>query len=560
MRPALVRLAALALALAALPAAGADSADHFNVQEPKAPAYRESAPADVFRLPPVAPEGAEAESGGSRRVVLREVRLRGNTVIASAELAALAAPYLGREIGDADLETLRQALTRHYVERGYVNSGAVLGGLADGVQTFDIVEGRLTEMRLRGLERLNEDYVVRRLVRDENAVLNVEELRERFLLLLEDPLFERINARLLPGRSPGEAIFDLAAVRARPYQLTAYANNYRPPSIGSGALGLSGWVRNLSGRGDVFDASWQESADAESGRRYSIGWRYPLTQRGTLLSLQFDRGRSSVVEEPFNALDIKSFMESRDVGLSQILVETLAHKFTLGANYVLRENRTTLLGRPFSFSAGEPDGVIRVRAWRLWQEYGFRSERQALALRYTLTSAHNNLEDPVGLPGITVVQPDHDYRIWLAQVQYAHRVLDNGAQLVLRGSHQGTRADLPSLDRMAIGGVYTVRGYRENQLIRDRGSVASVEFDFPVLRGDGASLNLIPFYDWGRGRNQGESATTISSAGLAARARWQGLAVDLAVARRIARPDALDHQGSNLQDDGVHVQVSYNFF
>lgn len=553
--------ASLAILLMLPSALIADTSDHLNVRPPQAPDYQKSAPGEAFILPTVPSAPHEVARPVARRLVLREVAFRGNTVIVSGDLAAVAAPFLGRELGDADLETLRQALTRHYVERGYVNSGALLGEVRDGILDVDIVEGRLSAIRLTGLERLDEDYVVRRLVRDENAVLNVEDLRERFLLLLEDPLFERINARLVPGQRPGEAVLDLVATRAQPYRLTAFANNYRPPSIGSEGIGLTGLVRNVTGRGDVFDATWQQSTTSDPSTRYNLGWRIPLTQRGTLLSIQYDHGRSAVVEEPLRALDIRSVLDSTDLGVSQNLVETLAHKFTVGINRVFRENRTTLLGRPFSFSAGEPDGVTKVRAWRFWQEYGYRTENQALALRYTLTQAHNNLQDPSALlPATTTVQPDHDYRIWLGQIQYARRLLDNGTQLVLRGSRQGTSANLPSIDRMAVGGVYTVRGYRENQLIRDEGTVANVELDIPVLRGDGGSLNLIPFFDWGRGKNRNEQATVISSAGLAARARWQGVAVDLALARRLAHPDSVSRQGGNLQDDGVHLQVSYNFF
>ena len=559
MRAFVLALAALAGASFIGPARAVDTVDHFNVQEPRPPLYRETPPSGSFKLPPVAPPPQTAPDGASAKQRLRWVVFEGNTALPEAELASVAAPYLERELGEGDLEALRQALTRHYIERGYVNSGALLGGVKDAVLTVRIVEGRLSEMRIAGLGRLDEDYVVRRLVRDEGAVLNADQLRERFLLLLEDPLFERINARLLPGRQPGEAILDLNVQRARPYQLSLFANNYRPPSIGSESVGITGWLRDATGRGDLIEATWQESTESVPSRRYSLGWRFPLTYAGTQLSVQIDHGRSSVIEEPLGVLDIKSTLDSRDVGLSQLLYETLSHKFSLGANYVLRENRTTLLGRPFAFAAGEPDGVIKVRAWRLWQEYSFRTETQALALRATLTTAHNNLEDPAGLPGITTLVPDRDYRIWLGQFQYARRVMDNGAQIVLRGSSQGTSANLPAIDRMAIGGVYTVRGFRENQLIRDKGAAASLEFDFPVLRGDGASLNLIPFYDWGRGRNQGENAAILSSAGLAARARWQGFSLDLALAWRLQRPNSVQG-GSNLQDDGVHVQLSYNFF
>ncbi|MBL8481750.1 MAG: ShlB/FhaC/HecB family hemolysin secretion/activation protein, partial [Rhodocyclaceae bacterium] len=425
----------------------------------------------------------------------------------------------------------------------------------------ELVEGRLTGMRLAGLERLDEQYVVRRLVRDENAALNVEVLRERFLLLLEDPLFERMNARLVPGERPGEALLEVDVQRARPYQLTLFANNYRPPSIGAQAYGVSGWVRNLSGRGDLLEASAEDAFAQESSGRYSLGWRMPLTYRGTVLSLRYDHGRSSVVEEPLQALHIRSVLDSRDIGISQTLLETLAHRLTLGLDRVWRKNSTTLLGLPFSFTGGEPDGTLRVRAWRYWAEYSHRTETRALALRYTLTDARNNIQDAGGLPGGAADLPDKAYHIGLGQLQFAQRVSDAGAQVILRATRQSTSAMLPSLDRMALGGIYTVRGYRENQLIRDTGSIVNLEFDYPLPQNatPGWRVNVVPFYDWGRGKNQHEPATTLSSAGLAARARWRGLGIDLTLAHRIVHPDGMGG-GSNLQDKGVHLQLSWNLF
>ncbi|MBX3669892.1 MAG: ShlB/FhaC/HecB family hemolysin secretion/activation protein [Rhodocyclaceae bacterium] len=508
------RLGVIALAAAAagagLPAAlyAADASEHLNVQQPSAPAYQ---PRDggQFELPPVAPAPADAGAAATARGVLKAVEFHGNSVIASTELATVAEMYLGRSVSEADLEALRLALTRHYIERGYVNSGAQLGEFKDGRLQVELIEGRLTGMRLRGLERLDESYVVARLAPDEQAVLNIDSLRERFLLLLENPLFARMNARLVPGERPGEAVLDLDISRARPYQLTLFANNYRPPSTGSQAYGVSGWVRNLTGQGDLLEASAEDALAAESSGRYSLGWRMPLTRRGTLLSLQYEHGRSSVVEEPLAVLHIRSVLDSRDIGISQTFVETLAHKFTLGANRVWRENSTTLLGQPFSFTGGEPDGKLRVRAWRYWAEYSHRTETRALALRYTLSSARNNIQDAPGVP-------DHAYRIGLAQMQFAQRVSDAGAQVILRATRQDTTSMLPSLDRMALGGIYTVRGYRENQLIRDTGSIVNLELDFPLLQNAAPDwrVNLVPFYDWGRGKNQNETAATLSSAGL----------------------------------------------
>ena len=61
-------------------------------------------------LPPV-PPGPFAPLPGERAFV-REIRVTGSTVFSRAELAAVIAPYVNREVSSEDLEALRVALTR----------------------------------------------------------------------------------------------------------------------------------------------------------------------------------------------------------------------------------------------------------------------------------------------------------------------------------------------------------------------------------------------------------------------------------------------------------------
>lgn len=547
----------LLLPLAAL---AADGSDHLNVQEPLRPDYLPSKPIDPFQLPPVEQSvDAHPSEDNSAKVKIDRVAFRGNTVIPASELEAIASPYVGRIIGASELEELRQQLTRHYIDRGYVNSGVLLAKeSADGVIVFEVVEGRLTAIRLRGMERLNENYVARRLAKSTDGPLNINILRERYQLLLSDPLLQRMNARLMPDNNLGEAILDVEVARARPYQLTASVNNYRPPSIGSESVDLSGSVRNLTGQGDLLEASIQSPTKLASAVRGSLAWHMPLGYRGTQFSFAIDHGRSSVIEEPMQALDIQSTLDSRDIGLSQSLIETLTNKLTFGLNHVNRKNRTTLLGSPFSFIQGEPNGVTTETLWRFWQEYAHRSETQVLALRSTFTSGKNNIQDTVGLPPTT--KPiQRQYRIWLGQAQYARQLLDNGAQIILRGTTQRTQDRLLPLDGISIGGVSTVRGYRENQLIRDNGEIINLEFEYPVVSSTahGFKLMVIPFYDIGRGRNDNDFATTISSLGLVNRIQWQHINLEIAIAKRLVFPDAIMGSGATLQDQGIHFQLSY---
>ncbi|MDD5248401.1 MAG: ShlB/FhaC/HecB family hemolysin secretion/activation protein [Rhodocyclaceae bacterium] len=551
-------LIAVAAALVATAAYGVEP-DHLNDQEPARPGYLQRQPAAPFSLPPLAPDGSPV-APGARPVLLDHVRFVGNTVVSTADLQAVAAPFVGKTLSAADIETLREKATLLYVERGYVNSGAVLAAdaLDHGTLTLHIVEGRLKEVRLRGLGRLNEHYVVDRLAKDDE-VFNILTLGERFQLLLTDPLFARMNGQLMPAAERGKAILDVDVERALPYQLTLAANNYRPVSIGAQSATLGGWVRNLTGYGDTLELSYQGPLGDGNADRKALGWRVPVNSVGTQIAVNYDTGVSSVIEQPIQPLDIESHLVNKDVGVSQTLFESLTQKFGGGVNRVVREDRTTMLGVPFSFVPGESTGTSRAWDWRYWLEYSHRWENQVVALRATFTHGDNNQLDAGAVPGATI---DRRYRIWLGQAQYARRIFDDGTQFIVRLSVQDTPQHLIAMEAMSVGGVNTVRGYRENQLVRDNGAVTNVELDIPVIA-DGArkfSLNLVPFFDHGRAQNNGADPVVISSLGLATRLRWQGLAVDLAAAARLYHPASITRAGSNLQDKGIHVQVSYNFF
>ncbi len=418
------------------------------------------------------------------------------------------------------------------------------------------IEGRLNAIRIQGMQGLDDRYLLERLQVDGSAPFNMETLRARFTLLLADPLFERLNARVIPGAHPGEAVLDVDATRARPYQLSAYVNNYRPPSIGADALGLKGSVRNLSGRGDVLEASIQTSPAKERSPRAALGWSMPLTP-ATALSLQWEHGEASVVEEPLALLDIHSVLDSKEVGLSHVLDETLEHKYALGLAYGQRRNSTTLSGQPFSFTPGEPDGSTRVQAWRCWQEGVWRTAAQVLALRSTFSATRNNTRHVNGLPA-NALQAAARAWLWQGQGQYARQLMDNGAQLIVRANLQWSGAVLVALDRIAAGGYATVRGYRENSLIRDRAAIINIEFDYPVRSGN-LRWALVPFVDAARAGNTGEDAVSIASLGLATRLRWRNLALDLALARRLLHPDGIGAGTGTWQDRRVHAQLSYQF-
>jgi len=273
-----------------------------------------------------------------------------------------------------------------------------------------------------------------------------------------------------------------------------------------------------------------------------------------VLDIRLGHGASAVVEEPFNQLNIESVITTQQIGISRPFIADTRRQLNLGVTFGQRRNRTTLDGEPFSFTPGEVDGQTTVRDWSFYQDLVQRFDRHVVAMRSTFVWGRNNLSE-ASIPD----QPPRSYHLWVGQIQTVSNLTDAGTQLVLRGNIQHTSDRLVPLERLGIGGRYSVRGYRENQLVRDNGYILNAELVYPLLRNEGEKqqLAIVPFLDLGRGANKDEPADRLASAGIGFQGRWGGLEGELFLAKRLKTPAT--KPGSNLQDRGIHLQVRYAF-
>ncbi|HCT99292.1 MAG TPA: hypothetical protein DF614_04275 [Methylococcaceae bacterium] len=528
---------------------GSESTDLPSATPPARPAYL-SDKKPTFSLPEL-PE-AKTTPPNREKMFIERYTFSGNTVFDESVLQDMAAPYTSRDVRIDELEALRQHITRYYIEHGYINSGARIApdALQHGVLHIDIVEGKLDDVHVHGQGNLREDYIRHRLRSDEP--LNVVQLQEKFQLLLTDPLIAGMKGSLLPSAHSNGSLLDVEITRARPYQVTLFSNNYRPPSIGAEGGGVSAWVSNLTGLGDRLDFTFQGS---DGSQLYSGGWRVPLFDDGTQVYFNFTEGDSSVIESA-QALNINSQVHNIEAGISHPIIDSLRRKLTIGSSFALRQNDTTLLDHSFSLISGVNSGQTQATVVRFYQEHIERMEKQVLALRSTFSVGL----DALGATVQNAPYPSSEFFAWLGQGQYAHQLLDNTSQVVLRSNIQLSNHALLPLERMAVGGVNTVRGYRENELVRDEGFNSSIEFHYPLF-GELTSahhLTLMPFMDYGGAWNQNASATYLHSTGLGLNWKWNQLEAEFYWAHKINAPQIRQH--SNLQDEGIHFQVKWEAF
>jgi hemolysin activation/secretion protein len=518
----------------------------------------QAAPPLVVPLPPP-PESDRDRLSSGPRIEVRAFRVTGSTVFAPEELAAALAPFTGREITSQELLAARDAVTLLYVQRGYVNSGAVIPDqkIVGGVVELRVVEGRLAGVEIGGNRWFRSSYLRDRIAGGEEVPLDANALAERLEVLQQDPRFARLNAELVPGERPGEALLRVRVEETPPWHLDLQSDNYTSPSIGAYTGRAIASFDNPLGLGDAIGAMFAGS----DGLRDVEGWySIPVTRWDTAIRLRYRRSASDVVESPFDQLDISGKTDTFSGGIAQPVWRSRRVSAEVSVTAEYRRSDTYLFGDPFSFTPGLQDGRTRLTVLRIEQNGIYRDGHQVFAARSTFSVGLH-----VGDRADEAFAPEAHFFAWLAQLQYVRRFDSlRGTELVLRSDSQLTPDTLVPIEQFAVGGPTTVRGYRENQLVRDAGTIESIEVRVPVFRtaGDRVLIQLAPFFDCGyswsaRGPTFGDRWLT--SAGIGIRGTFpHHILAELYWGQKLQSvPEPLN---SDLQDDGVSFRVTVGAF
>ncbi|MCP4688332.1 MAG: ShlB/FhaC/HecB family hemolysin secretion/activation protein [Desulfobacterales bacterium] len=520
----------------------------------------QTAMCDEAGLPPVGEDGAHLSTRGM--VFVSRFQLEGNTVFSDEMLAPILAPYENREITAEELQEVKSDLTRYYIANGYVNSGAMIPDqkLNNGVVVVRIIEGRLAGMTISGAGRLRIGYIRSRIERGvdfENEPLNVHELHKSLKLLKQDPRIENVNAELGPGLRPGEADLKIAVDEARAWRAGMAFNNYNSPSIGSYRGEIHVGHMNLTGWGDSLDLNY---ALTEGLNDYWLNYTIPVTRWDATITLEGKRSESTVVAALFKDLDIGSQTTTWSVNVRHPFIKTLTTELALGLMLEKNKNRVFLLDENFSYS-GSHDGENKETVLRFTQQWVKRGNDQVFAL-------FSSLNFGLDMLGATVLdyEPDGEFFSWVGQCQYVRKLKTLDSRILLRLNVQLSNDPLLPVEKMAIGGHSTVRGYRENQMTTDNGVVAGVEWRAPIttLKIPGISketsdgkLEIAPFFDYGNGWNTDRphpDPRGVYSVGVGL--RWYaGKRLQVEIYWGRALEDVETSGAHDLQDDGISFQI-----
>ena len=499
-----------------------------------------------------------------QQITVLKVLVSGSTILTPQEIKTLVEPLEGRLVTVLKLRQIADKITEIYLDRGYVTSRAILPSqnIGDGIVEIKVIEGILGEIQIEGTKRLHNSYIESRIRLGERKPLDSARLEKKLRLLRGNPLFENLEASLRQSEIDGESILIIRVTEKKPLELSMSVDNYSSPSVGSERTGWTALHRNLTGRGDLFVASYNTTRlfDDESDV-FDFIYNLPINAMNGTLQARVAPNSNRIGQEFLKDFKITGTTDVYEFSYRQPILRNPQQEFALSLGLSYQRTKNFFNNKLFNFADPnntEDDGINSTTVIRLGQDYVRRDPLGAWALR-------SQFNIGTGLFDATVrkdPQPDGHFLSWLGQVQRVQR-LSNNHLLIVQGDLQLSSTGMLPYQQFIIGGGLSLRGYGQNVRSGDSGLRFSIEDRITVYR-DEFGMPLIqftPFIDIGAVWNDGSNPNNESLpderflAGAGIGLIWQILPqVDLRLDYGLPLIH-LDDRRNNAQDSGFYFSV-----
>lgn len=414
------------------------------------------------------------------RMVLKEVRISGNTVFTQDELRGVLQDILHKEVGIAELDQATARLSRYYHDKGYLVARAYLvraylsaKDLRDGIAEIAIIEGRFGKV-VTGNRSSVRDAVLQGYTAAFPGTVVREPLLERQLLLLNDLAgVGEARGNLQPGANVGETDLTVDITAAPAVSGSVELDNHGNRFTGESRLGARLNVSSPLGLGDALSlrltkgfngleyarAGYQLPLGSDGfkvGGGYSVS-RYRLGKTFTSLDAQGDSDNTSVnISYPF--------IRSRNLNMQGQLSYDLSHfQDRVNSTATVTEKDTRVANAMLSGDLRDGLGGGGVTVFSL--NYG--SGR----LNITTPAARTTDDGSARTNG--------QYQKWSVN---ALRLQSLGERASLYLSFAGQKAgkNLDSSEKFVLGGANGVRAYPPGEAPGDSGYIATAEWRYTL--------------------------------------------------------------------------------
>jgi len=422
---------------------------------------------------------ARAEDDASPKFDILEFQVDGNTVLAVLAIEKALNPFLGEARTINDVDDARLALEQAYQQAGYLTVivNVPEQKVENGVVHLEVIEAEIERFAVTGNRYYSRGYIRSRLPAIEaGAVPNFVDVQKQVSAFNQTP-GRSVVPVLKAGRAPGSVEIEVKVSDQSPLHGSIELNNRQ--TLNTEPLRLSGSIRydNLWGRDHSISFLYLTSPqDLAQVQVFSANYLFRLPDSNTIFAFYGVRSRSDIaVVGGTNVLGDANIFGARAI-FPLRAKGAFTHSFVLGADYKdFLENLQVGQGQAVRTPI---DYLALSTAYQFSQQGGKGVTRGNVSLNFAPRGAAFGNDDA-----------EFDRRRFASRANYMivrgelNRLqnLARGYSLYGKVGGQITSEPVLNTEQFFAGGVDTVRGYFEAEVLGDTAINGSLEGRSPSL-------------------------------------------------------------------------------
>jgi hemolysin activation/secretion protein len=495
----------------------------------------------------IPPPPVDASAAGPSCHRIDDIVISGAPHLSPSVRSDIVSRHAGGCLGVTQIEQILAAITRDYIEHGYITTRAYLPSqdLSGGRLEILVVEGRVGPVELDdgGKGSIRPGLVFPA----EGKLFNLRDFEQG---IEQVNRLSSNNARLeiQPGDTPGVSRVVIRNTPAFPLHAFLSADDHGSESTGRNQLAFGLVADRLLGLNEMMIYAHRRSQPYDAQRKASSSDSYtfilPLAY-WTFSAAASQSGYTTTIVTPAGLpLRFQGDTDSLSLKLSRVAYRSQASRATVGVGLLSKSTRNYLEGELLDVSSRR----LTLLDLEVNASTNLAGGALTLGLDYERgLSAFGALRDGDSLPADA---PRAQFGKLRYQFGYFHpfRVAGTDAEFSNRTEGQWAQHTLYGSEQFLIGGIYSVRGFSATSLSGDQGWFSRNELALrPVLSLAGQALPLRMYVGLDIGAVSSRDASVPSGrlAGMAVgmSGAWNKLSFDIFHARPLSRPDFLPREG-----------------
>lgn len=423
------------------------------------------------------------------KIKIKEVVFEGNTVIPSENLQELIRGVKNEFVDAKKINDISLAIEQYYHDKGYILAKVNDSNIdQEGTLRIGINEGIVEDIVIKGNDKTKAYVINRQIKLKKGQPFNAKDAKRSLQRINNLGFFEDVNIKLNPGREPN-AVVVVIDVKEQPTGTFGIGGGY---SKSDGfATSLSIGDKNFNGTGNKASITYQHGISSSAGTGWDVNFTNPwIDDKQTSLSVDF-----------FNSLN-----EYSDYGYN--------------GDSTKRRSTYYRRARGFNITIGRPEGeytrnyLTFTRKQTTYEEYvsgpvnyletdstadDYDSNYNSDYLKNNFGTVHSvtlsrvydtrdNIFNPTEGKYIALTSEfagkilggQFDYNKYTADVRQ-HNKVGRNQTMAYRLVAGWASDDIPDSSKFTVGGINTLRGYKDDEFTGSKMFTATVEYRYPIV-------------------------------------------------------------------------------